>query len=305
MIDFRYLLTTIVAIFLALAIGLLIGSGLLADPLAQDLDRQVQEKIEQNNELRSENGDLKTRIDAEDDFGWEIAARSLEGDLAQTEIVLFRLEGTDGALIDRVRDAIELAGGSVPTIITLTNGMAMDDETLVEDLRADLEGLNVEGEDLAVSLAAELGSRAAADSNGAGDDLFPVVQAIAQEHGLIDVAADDEDDVIPTGSDFVVAGGAAGEPPHDVVPLSESLLTGLAEFTSEVVAVEGWESGWSFVPRLRDSEVREIAATVDHGDTAPGAISMVAELSRFVGNDPGHYGFRDGADGVVPDEPGG
>jgi Copper transport outer membrane protein, MctB len=305
MIDFRYLLTTIAAIFLALAIGLLIGSGLLADPIAQDLERQVEETISRNNDLRGEIDDLKARIDVEENFGREMAARWIEGELPNAQVVLFRFEETEGALVDRVRDAIELAGGTVPTMITVTDRMALDDDGIVSDLAAELSKLGVEDDDLATALGTELGRRAAADANGAGDLVFPVIQAVAEGPGLIEVEAEEGDEPIPVGADFVVVGGARGEPPFSIAPFAEALLTGLTEHTSEVVVAEGWESEWALVPELRRSEVRELASTVDHGDTAAGVISIVAELGRFVANEPGHYGFRDGADGVLPEAPGG
>lgn len=305
MIDFRYLLTTIVAIFLALAIGLLIGSGLLADPIAQDLERQVEETISRNNELRSEKDDLKARIAADEDFGREVAARWIEGNLPNAEVVMFRFDGTDGALVDRVRDAIQLAGGTVPTEITITDGMALDDEAALEEIRADITELGGENDDIPVAVGRELGVRAAADANGAGDLVFPAIADAAGEHGLIDVDADDEGAPIPVGAEFVVLGGSRGDPPFDIDPFAQALITGLSEQTSEVVAAEGWESEWSFVPDLRQSEVAELASTVDHGDLAAGTISIVVELGRFVENEPGHYGFRDGADGVIPDSAGG
>lgn len=301
MIDFRYLLTTIVAIFLALAIGLLIGSSLLADELSQDLEKQVQEKIERNNELRDRITDLDRRIEADEDFEQQLIGQLVEGELTGDPIVLVRFEGTDGALIDTLREAISLADGSVATTITINNRMSLEDTAAVEDLLADLPRDLSDEENTAGAIGRELG--AAATSESAGEQGGPSFQAVADpliEHGFIDIETDREF-AIPFGSDFVVAAGAEGEAPYDLSSFSEPLLTGLATGVAEVVAAEGWMSEWGFVTTLRDGDVRDRVATVDHGDTVAGSVSVVLELDRIPSNDPGHYGFRDGAEGIAPE----
>ena len=303
MIDFRYLLTTIVAIFLALAVGILIGSALF--PAAEDLDRQVQDKIKENVQLNNEIDDLENLGDAQEEFGREVAGRWIDGMLANTEVVLFRFEGTDEGLVERTREAIELAGASIPTTITLTDRMAMDDEELVETMRAELADLGIDDEEVGVGVARALGRAAAADATETGEENFPSVQEIAEGQSVIEVDADDAESPIPTRADFVVLGGATGDPSYDIDPIAEALLTELGGSTTEVVAAEGWQSEWAMVPALRRTEVRDLAATVDHGDTSPGVISTVVELSRFIDGEPGHYGFREGADAVAPDNPGG
>ena len=303
MIDFRYLLTTIVAVFLALAIGLLIGSGLLADELADDLERQVQEVIDRNNELRTQINEQQGRIDAADEFALQLEPSLIEGELSRDSIVLFRFEGTDGALLDRVREAVQLADGSIATTVTISDRMSMEDASAAAELRADLpRALEGEG-NLARLIGRELGTRAAGDAAGfAGDPLFGEIDAALVEHGFIDIETD-RDFAIPLSAGFVVAAGAEGDAPFDLQVFSQALLGGLASEDGEVVAVEGWTSDWDFVPTLRDSDIREVVATVDHGDTVAGSVSMVFELSRAAGDEPGHYGFRDGSDGIAPESP--
>lgn len=302
MIDFRYLLTTIVAIFLALAIGLLIGSGLLADPIAEDLERQVREKIQRNNELQSRVNEYQGRIRADEDFEDLVEPRLVDRELAGDEFVLFAFEGSDDALLDSIRAAVDGAGGSIPTTITINNRMSMEDTAAAEELRAALPPpVGEEEDDVRVLVGRELGERAASDASGAsGDSLFDTIDDPLIEHGYIDVEASDGD-TIPFAADFIVAAGSPDDPPYDVDPFAEALLTGLARHGAEVVATEGWESRWSFVPRIRDGDVRDLVSTVDHADTTAGRVSLIAELERLPAGDPGHYGFRSGSDAIAPD----
>ena len=307
MIDFRFLLTTIVAVFLALAIGLLIGSGLLAQPLAENLEEQVHEVVDRNNELRDRILQQQARLDSDETFGLQVQPMLINGELSGDSVVLIRFEGTDGALIDRLREAVEVADGSVSGTITIRDKFALEDPDAVEDLTQILSEYDLEPpvEELIPAAARELGDRAANDAAvEAGDPLFPTFAQALIDEGFIEIDVEPEVAMGPR-ADFVVAAGSTGERPYDVTPLAEALLTELAGDGSEVVAVEGWQSEWSFVPDLRGSDVRDVVSTVDHADTVPGAIAVVLELDRIPSGDTGHYGFRDGADGVTPELPGG
>lgn len=51
MIDFRYHLVSLVAVFLALAVGIILGAGPLADPIGDTLTGQVDKLREDRNQL--------------------------------------------------------------------------------------------------------------------------------------------------------------------------------------------------------------------------------------------------------------
>jgi hypothetical protein len=306
LIDFRYLLTTIVAIFLALAIGLLAGSGLGADWLDKQNERQVEELIDRNDELRGRNLEQRALLDAQQTFGLQIEPLLIDGELAGDQIVMVRFEGTDGSLVDRLQEAIEVADGAVVTTITIDDRMSMTDPASVDELLADLRVVFAQGEeDPTLLVGREMGARMASDASGATQEpSFGGIQDVLAEHGFIDVETDRVVPV-PAGAEFVVAAGSDGESPFEIGPFAEALLSELSNGT-DVVAAEGWESDWGFVPDLRGSDVRQDVATVDHGDTVAGSVSAVIELDRIPSNEPGHYGFREGADGIAPDSlPGG
>ena len=58
MIDFRYHLVSIVSIFLALAVGIVLGAG----PLKEDIGNTL---TQQTSVLRAEKSELRTELDAE------------------------------------------------------------------------------------------------------------------------------------------------------------------------------------------------------------------------------------------------
>ncbi len=300
MIDFRYLLTTIVGIFLALGIGLLIGSGLLAEPLKGRLERDLQNEVDRNNELRDRINDMQGLIDALSTFGSELEPQLIGGELTGDEIVLIRFEGTDGGLIDRLREAVDIADGSLVTMITIRERMSMSDTDAVEELFQDFEPAFVEGEDdPARIVGGEIGARMGSDAAGRTQEpSFGSVQEALVDHGFLDVEAEGAVP-IPSTSEFILAAGAEGEVPYDMQPFAEALLETLGP-RSRVVVAEGWSSDWNFVANLRGTDVTDDVSTVDHADTVPGAASVVVELERLPADEPSHYGFDSGADAVAP-----
>ena len=68
MIDFRYHLVSIIAVFLALAIGLAIGANLLPQATEAALQRIATRVTDANNRLTKQNGTLKQQISAGQTF---------------------------------------------------------------------------------------------------------------------------------------------------------------------------------------------------------------------------------------------
>ena len=63
MIDFRYHIVSIVSIFLALAVGIVLGAGPLQDQLGNTLTNQVSDLRKQKSELAAELRDANQTID--------------------------------------------------------------------------------------------------------------------------------------------------------------------------------------------------------------------------------------------------
>ena len=58
MIDFRYHLVSLIAVFLALAVGVVLGAGPLDDPIGQTVESRADALSTSNNELRQDKAQL-------------------------------------------------------------------------------------------------------------------------------------------------------------------------------------------------------------------------------------------------------
>ncbi len=304
MIDFRYHLISIVAVLLALAIGIVMGSGFLGGPLLERLQTEIEEIGGRNRDLQSEVVDLKSNEDAVN----ELAPHVIGGILAGQQIVLFQFEGSDGAIGDGIQSIVEQADGTIASTITLSTKFALAGRAEREELATLLESPAKDAAALRADAALLIGSRAAAASEqfqvraAADQRLQELLDRLAAD-GYLDVARGGEGDPVPSSGRFLILGGSADEAPYDVAGLARSLALTLAQRGTPVVAAESFESSWGLVSTIRDDpRARDLVWTDDQADEPAGRIAVALELDRADQRPARHYGRDPSAsDGMIPE----
>ena len=119
MIDFRYHLVSIVAIFLALSVGIVLGTTLLEDPVIKASESLANQLREGNNELRDQVDVLQRREAANDAFVTGDTSRLVQDALVGKSIVIVEAPGSAASVREAAQQVIEEAGGSVTGRITL------------------------------------------------------------------------------------------------------------------------------------------------------------------------------------------
>jgi hypothetical protein len=117
MINIRYHVYSLVAVFLALAIGVAAGSTVVQRSVVDNL-RSTQGRIEKNlDALEAENKDLQARTavlekraDSLSDAG---PTTLLAGDLTRLPVVLVHVAGVESTALGRARNALKVAGATV------------------------------------------------------------------------------------------------------------------------------------------------------------------------------------------------
>ena len=94
MINFRYHVVSLTAVFLALAIGLVVGTAALNGPVADSLKAQVSALNKDNSNLRSQDNQHRDELSRTQDFAAELAPSLLAGKLAGRRILLVALPGS-------------------------------------------------------------------------------------------------------------------------------------------------------------------------------------------------------------------
>jgi hypothetical protein len=311
-IDFRYHLISIVAVFLALGIGILMGSFVLGEGLVNQLDAQLHRIDERNKNLQALVGELQAQVDRGEGFARISRDYLIANELQGEQIVLFTFEGVDGALLDQVRTSVEEAGGVVATTIAATDKLALDSAAERDQLALILASAAAEGVELRTELGEEVGRRAAVAAEASGgvgfgpaDRALGVLLSDLAEAEFTTVERSSEEvPLVPPGASFVVAGGSPEEAPFRIAEYSVALATRLASQGAPVAAAEPSTSAWGLSTMLRvDDDAQNVVSTVDNADTIQGSIALVLGLEQAEDGIVGHYGVGPDAQAIIPEPP--
>ncbi|HEY9242060.1 MAG TPA: copper transporter [Streptosporangiaceae bacterium] len=114
MIDFRYHLVSIVAVFLALAIGIVIGStSVLKGAVLSGLQKTSAAEKSRIDSLYAQNGQLKQQLNAAESFASASEHVLLDGLLDGQRVVLVAAPGASGGVVSGVQNALTTAGATV------------------------------------------------------------------------------------------------------------------------------------------------------------------------------------------------
>jgi hypothetical protein len=119
-IDFRFFLVSIAAVFLALAVGVALGAG----PLKGEFDQQLRANVEQlgkeKDELRQQILQLEQADRYRDAFASTISPGLITDKLNGRQIALVTLPGADRKILKAVSDSVTAAGATITGTVEVT-----------------------------------------------------------------------------------------------------------------------------------------------------------------------------------------
>jgi hypothetical protein len=87
-IDFRYHLVSLIAVFLAVALGIVIGTTALNAPILDDLEGEVAALTQDKRELETQTQELQAQLDGGDAFEAAVAPTLVAESLTGRSVVL-------------------------------------------------------------------------------------------------------------------------------------------------------------------------------------------------------------------------
>jgi len=119
-IDFRYHLVSLIAVFLAVALGIVIGTTALNPPLLADIKNQVSALEKDKRSLEDRTQQLQSQVNSTDSFADAVAPALVEGTLAGHSVLLVVTnKDVPSDSIDQLTSLIGDAGGTVSGTLTL------------------------------------------------------------------------------------------------------------------------------------------------------------------------------------------
>src|SRR6201987_3705259 len=120
MISLRQHALSLAAVFLALAVGVVLGSGFLSDPLLSSLRDEKRDLYSQINGLNDQKNVLNEKLSAANNFDNQLAGRMVHDALGGKSVVVFRTPDAKDDDVAAVSKFIGQAGGTVTGTVSLT-----------------------------------------------------------------------------------------------------------------------------------------------------------------------------------------
>lgn len=299
MISMRQHAISIAAIFIALAIGVVLGSGLLSSGLVSGLRDDKSDLQNEVNDLQNTNNELGEQLNSADGFDAAVSGRVVRGALVDRSVVVITTPDADPGDIEGVTRSIEASGASVTGRVSLTDSFVS--AASGDDLRTRLTNVVPAGIQLRTgavdqgSLAGDLlGSVLLLNPQTAAPQSTPEELSLALETlrsgGFI---AYDNGAVAPAQLAVVVTGGNAADGDGNRGAIVARFAGGLDGRGAGVVLAgrTGAADGNNPVAVVRaDSALSAGVSTVDNVDREAGRITTTLALQEQLDGKAGRYG---------------
>ena len=284
MISFRFHLVSLAAVFLALALGIVLGATVVDQATVNVLESRIKS-------VRGDAASARDALHLWQRFGDQAETAVIAGRLEGVRVLTVMPEGVSGDLASRIHATLATAGAIDAGTLTLDSAWADD----TPRSRADIAGvLGVVGPVNIAAATAEAAARIATDFANGGGPTLPLLATANLVH------LDSGDPAAAPGAQARIIVIDDGAPTGLVEPLVRALGAKMQARVLVADASADDQIDKSLVGVLRHNPGDTKLTTVDHLGTTQGRIAAVLGLRDFNSGTIGDYGSGPGADRAVP-----
>jgi hypothetical protein len=311
MISLRQHAFSLAAVFLALAVGVVLGSGFLSDTLLSSLRDEKRDLYSQISGLNDQKNVLNEKLSAANNFDTQLGGRIVHDGLGGKSVVVFHTPDARDDDVAAVSKIVAQAGGTVTGTVSLTQEFV--DANSAEKLRTVVNSsILPAGQQLSTKLVDQgsqagdlLGIALLINTNPAippvDDTQRDTVLASLRDTGFITYQPSDH--LGAANAALVITGGSlpqdAGNQGVSVARFSAALAPHGAG--TLLAGRDGSATGGAAVAVTRaDAGMTSAISTVDNVDAAPGRITAILGLHDLInGGHIGQYGTGHGATSIT------
>jgi hypothetical protein len=307
-IDFRYHVVSLTAVFLALAVGVVLGSGPLRTALVSQLTNESAELRDALAASKSETAEAVREGEIGQVFVDEASATLIGGVLEDRNVAIVRLLEPDGAQVQQLRVRLEESGATVTANLSILpawtdDGLTAFRSAFAEQIVASVVGVDqtvapdrVLAHALAQALvpteAIEEETTTGAPATATAEERSGVLLDLLRGAELVDgTVTGDVDSVV-----FVVGTGPNSDDDLAVFSDAYSQVVGVVDaYVDGTVVATGPARGGDLISRINVSTVlRDGVTTVTDGLNYYGEFAVVLGLAKEIAGETGHYGYGEG-----------
>jgi hypothetical protein len=306
LVTFRFYLVSLVAVFLALAMGVVVGSTLIDRAIVDRLDRSVESVSRRLDRQQEENAELQDELQELRDYSDATAPQVVEGALEGGAVAVVAERGIEPSVVEDAVALLQSADATTPGILWLEPGWALADDG---DRVRMAEAIDVQGtgpgrlRDRAwgrLVTALEGGSVQGEPLQELADGGFITYQDVGDTGSGVGA-------LVGVAEQVVLVAGPESQLGDDV---TLALSRGLVQAGVPAVVAESWvddddgPARGAVVKPVRDAEdLTDVVTTVDDLDLVQGRVATTLALAEMRAGGRGHYGYGPGADGPLPELP--
>lgn len=302
MIDFRYHLVSIVAVFLALTVGLVLGTTMLQDPLLESMRSETADLRGQSEDLRAERDEAELLNAGADQLAEATADDVLTDRLDGVDLVVVAAPGADEDVVRALGARVEEAGAEVAGRVSMRDAFpGAEEATFLDELSLQVSDTPDEltggpydkaGTELGRALSAH------EDDDEGGHDAAATLAAF-EEGGLITVQGSPA-----RSARALIVVAPAGPIEEDAEAATTVLLTLTKAMNREVgatVLAGGAEAAREGGPIARSLAEDAPYSTVDVAGRPAGDVVVALALAEALAGGRGAYGVGEGVSGFLPE----
>lgn len=302
MIDFRYHLVSLFSVFLALAVGIVLGAGPLKAPIGKSLQSQVESLREDRDGLRTDLDKSRAETQNLNAFVEANAPEMLGSKLKDRTIAVVRAEDAADADVRGIEQQLKQAGAEILEGGSLTKtsfASTEEDSGLADELREHIDDIPSDPAKATVRALTDVWGGGKGDSALKEDDAQAVLK-ILRAHSRIDGGEPGKADAVVFIAGDTTAVAADSSDGKDDKPADPDVYLESVERIQSAVptVVAGPLIKGGLIDQLRGGRG---GTTVDGVETNAGAvITALAADDLIRGGKPAAYGFGPRADELYP-----
>jgi hypothetical protein len=318
-IDFRYHLVSIIAVFLALGIGLVVGANELPGVTEAALKVAAHTVTQDNKSLTSQKAMLKQEVTVDQGFAQAAEDRLIGGLLTGQRVVLVTAPGFDSQMASQLITVVQRAGASVTGQVTLQPQFFNSSDGAEEKLAqlaqslAPAAGVTVSNQpasnpvwaqqEAAQLIAAAVVAKDNSDALGLTSTQSQQVLSGFGQSGYLTVTnhSNGSSTSLATATMAIVVAPATPPTTNDASPANLALIAMVEQLqpSSSGTVLAGTAAGSAAGSAIDEISGAGKITTVDNADVTVGQVVTVQALAKLLaGHAPASYGV---GPGTVPD----
>jgi hypothetical protein len=307
MINFRFHVVSLIAIFLALALGVVIGAGVIDRGVVDTLNSRLDRVESKSDRIQGENDVLTGRNDQLEGVVGDLQPFAVSGRLVGDDVGVVAVRGVDGGRVGAVVTAAQQADATATGTLWLEDKWMLADDGSVKALQDALGSSTKNKNSLRTEGLQRLAQRlGATGTRPEGEQDLLVALQQAGFLGFDGVTDSTIADFPGRGAGVVLVVGNDASIDPGLVTQATAKALHAAEVPVVVASVfkqvnNGPERADALQP-IRTGELKSTVSTVDDLDLAEGPTTVALALSDLFLTPAvvGHYGYGENASQPLP-----